>query len=91
MRKFVKEPVSVKPLFFLHNAILSAASLALLVLFLEIIVPNIWNNGLLWSMCSPNAYTPRIEFLYYINYLIKYYEFIDTAFLVLKKKKLGSC
>ncbi|KAI9096579.1 fatty acid elongase [Phlyctochytrium arcticum] len=88
MRRFVKEPLAVKPLFFIHNAFLSASSLALLVLFLEIVVPNIWNNGLLWTMCHSGSYTPRIEYLYYINYLIKYYEFIDTIFLVVKKKKL---
>ncbi|TPX66278.1 very-long-chain 3-oxoacyl-CoA synthase [Spizellomyces sp. 'palustris'] len=88
MRRFAKEPMAVKPLFFLHNAFLSASSLALLVLFLEIIVPNIWNHGLLWAVCHEKSYSPRMELLYYINYLIKYYEFIDTVFLVVKKKKL---
>ncbi|KAJ3008007.1 hypothetical protein HKX48_008822 [Thoreauomyces humboldtii] len=88
MRRFVKNPISVKPIFFLHNALLSAASLVLLVLFLELLVPMIWNNGPLWAICDQAAYSPRMEFLYYINYLIKYYEFTDTIFLVLKKKKL---
>ncbi|KAJ3155509.1 hypothetical protein HDU89_006472 [Geranomyces variabilis] len=88
MKKFVKNPVNLKPIFFMHNAFLSAISLALLVLFLEILVPVIYNHGLLWAICDQAAYSPRIEMLYYINYLIKYYEFTDTMFLVLKKKKL---
>ncbi|KAI8817655.1 fatty acid elongase [Fimicolochytrium jonesii] len=88
MKRFVAKPISIKPIFFLHNAFLSIASLVVLVLFLEILIPNIYNHGLLWAICDQASYSHRIEYLYYINYLIKYYEFIDTIFLVLKKKKL---
>lgn len=31
----------------------------------------------------------KLEFYYIINYYIKYYELLDTVFLVLKKKNLG--
>ena len=31
----------------------------------------------------------RLEFYYMLNYYFKYYEFFDTLFLVLKKKRLS--
>ena len=32
----------------------------------------------------------RLEFYYMVNYYIKYVELIDTVFLALKKKPLGT-
>jgi fatty acid elongase 3 len=39
-------------------------------------------------MCSKEAYTSRLELFYYLNYIFKLWEFIDTVFLVLKKRPL---
>jgi GNS1/SUR4 family len=36
-------------------------------------------------ICAQNA-KGRLAFLYYVNYLLKFYEFIDTAILVLRGK-----
>ena len=33
----------------------------------------------------------RMEFFYIINYYFKYWELVDTVFLALKKKPLGTC
>ncbi|KAJ3044856.1 hypothetical protein HK097_001352 [Rhizophlyctis rosea] len=88
MRSAVPKPVSFKPIFFLHNAMLSIVSAGLLILFLELVIPDLLKHGLMWSICHEDAWNSRLELLFYINYLIKYYELLDTIFLVLKKKKL---
>ncbi|TPX35037.1 very-long-chain 3-oxoacyl-CoA synthase [Synchytrium microbalum] len=88
LMKQVAKPFRFQTIFFWHNALLSFCSAWLLAGYLEILVPMLWNKGLFHAMCSADAYTQRLEVLYYINYLFKYYELIDTLFLVLKKKPL---
>ncbi|KAJ3091831.1 hypothetical protein HK102_013293 [Quaeritorhiza haematococci] len=81
MKTSVSSPLHLKAIFFLHNAFLSIISALLLAMFLEILVPMLMQHGFVHCVCA-------LELLYYINYLIKYYELLDTVFLVLKKKKL---
>jgi len=80
---------NLKSLLIAHNFFLSAASGLLLVLILENILPKLLSNGLVYSVCD-NAMLAdgRLEFLYYLNYLLKYYEFVDTIFIVLHRKPL---
>ncbi|KAJ3274192.1 hypothetical protein HK104_004155 [Borealophlyctis nickersoniae] len=87
MKAAVSKPISFKYIFFLHNALLSLGSAILLLLMVENVAPML-GNGFMWAICHEEAWTTRLEFLYYINYLFKYYELIDTMFLVLKKKPL---
>lgn len=82
-------PVKAKLLFQLHNAFLTIVSFVLLVLLVEQLIPKLVNKGLYYTICSEEAWTQELELLYYLNYLVKYYELIDTVFLVVKKKKLG--
>ncbi|KAI9593986.1 GNS1/SUR4 family-domain-containing protein [Syncephalis fuscata] len=83
-----RAPISFPLLSKIHNVILSAGSGILLLLFIEQLLGSTMRNGLFWAFCSNDAWTTRLELLYYINYLFKYYELIDTVFLVLKKKPL---
>ncbi|KAL1621653.1 Fatty acyl-CoA elongase/Polyunsaturated fatty acid specific elongation enzyme [Neofusicoccum ribis] len=75
--------------FMAHNFFLTALSGGLLALFLEQLVPTVWQRGVYSSVCDGSAgWTKPLALLYYLNYLTKYVEFIDTVFLVLKKKPL---
>ncbi|KAF6219180.1 hypothetical protein HO133_005005 [Letharia lupina] len=73
-------------LFLLHNLFLSLLSGFVLLLFVEELGPGLWKHGMHHAICGSGGWTKRLVTLYYVNYLIKYYELIDTAFLILKKK-----
>lgn len=77
--------------FMIHNFLLTAVSGILLVLMVEQIFPIFYNHGLMAAICADATWTQPLELLYYLNYLVKYWELIDTIFLVLKKKNLGKC
>ncbi|PVU86158.1 hypothetical protein BB559_006636 [Furculomyces boomerangus] len=81
-----QKPFEMAAFWRFHNLLLAIMSLFLLLLFAEQLIPNLFNNGLFWSVCHRDAWNTKLELLYYINYLIKWYEFLDTFLLVLKKK-----
>lgn len=82
------EPFKLNFLFQIHNLILTTASLTLLILFIEQLTPMLARHGLYYSICNIGAWTQPMVTLYYMNYIVKFIEFIDTIFLVLKHKKL---
>ncbi|KAL1961588.1 hypothetical protein VTN77DRAFT_1414 [Rasamsonia byssochlamydoides] len=86
MRK--RQPYKLNTLFIIHNFFLTAVSTTLLVLFLEQLIPALWKHGLYKCICSRPGWTDQLVVLYYLNYLTKYVELIDTVFLFLKKKPL---
>ncbi|ORX46479.1 GNS1/SUR4 membrane protein [Hesseltinella vesiculosa] len=82
------KPQVLKTPFQIHNFLLTVVSGALLVLLVEQVLPNVYHNGLFYAICEPSAFDQKVELLYYLNYLVKYWELLDTCFLVAKKKKL---
>ncbi|KAF9091843.1 hypothetical protein BGX23_004833 [Mortierella sp. AD031] len=81
-----QEAFKLKTLFILHNFLLTIASGALLALFIENLVPILARYGLFYAICDSSTWTWRLELLYYLSYLVKYWELVDTVFLVFKKK-----
>ncbi|ODQ54161.1 putative elongation of fatty acids protein [Saitoella complicata NRRL Y-17804] len=82
-------PLKLNFFFQVHNVLLTLLSLGLLLLLVEQILPIIVRHGVFYSICSHGAWTQPIVTLYYLNYLTKYIELIDTVFLFLKKKPLN--
>jgi fatty acid elongase 3 len=90
-REFMRnrEPYKLKAIFLIHNLYLTAISGTLLVLFIEQLVPEVTRNGIFHAICSADGgWTQPMVVLYYLNYLTKYLELLDTVFLFLKKKPL---
>ncbi|CCK69199.1 fatty acid elongase ELO2 KNAG_0C00860 [Huiozyma naganishii CBS 8797] len=82
------KPLKLNGSFQLHNLFLTSLSLTLLVLMVEQLIPMIARHGLFFSICNIGAWTQPMVALYYMNYIVKFIEFTDTIFLVLKHKKL---
>ncbi|PGH02868.1 hypothetical protein AJ79_07524 [Helicocarpus griseus UAMH5409] len=81
--------MKLKGLFLIHNLYLTLISGTLLALFIEQLLPTIWRNGVFFAICDhQGGWTRPLVVLYYLNYLTKYLELLDTVFLVLKKKPL---
>ncbi|KAI4181487.1 MAG: hypothetical protein L6R41_006593 [Letrouitia leprolyta] len=90
-REFMKnrKPLKLNVLFMMHNLGLTIASAIMLVLFIEQLVPTVWRRGVFFAICDHRGgWTRQLVVLYYMNYLTKYLELVDTVFLVLKKKPL---
>ncbi|KAG4434889.1 hypothetical protein IFR05_009619 [Cadophora sp. M221] len=83
-----REPYKLNGLFKAHNLFLTVISGALLVLFAEQLLPTLWRHGLYENICGASGWTQPLVVLYYLNYLVKYVELIDTVFLMVKKKPL---
>ncbi|PNS21206.1 hypothetical protein CAC42_3544 [Sphaceloma murrayae] len=76
-------------LFKIHNFYLTAISGVLLALFVEQLLPTLVRGGVFHAICDHSGgWTDKLVILYYMNYLTKYLELIDTCFLFLKKKPL---
>ncbi|QPG73358.1 Fatty acyl-CoA elongase/Polyunsaturated fatty acid specific elongation enzyme [Brettanomyces nanus] len=82
------KPLTLKYIFQIHNLWLTNASFVLLALMAEQLIPMIARHGLYYAICNRSAWSQEMVVLYYLNYLNKYYEFLDTYYLVLKQKKL---
>mmetsp|Transcript_15448 Transcript_15448/g.25531 ORF Transcript_15448/g.25531 Transcript_15448/m.25531 type:complete len:463 (-) Transcript_15448:542-1930(-) len=85
------KPVFVKPFMALHNLLLCLLSLAMFAGLLHSMIEEVQANGHLACLfCQSPAKAGKGPLFYwlYIFYLSKFYELIDTVFLVLLRKEL---
>ncbi|KAL2398031.1 Elongation of fatty acids protein 2 [Exophiala dermatitidis] len=84
-----RPPFVLKGPFIVHNLVLTIISAVLLALFTEQLLPTLVRRGVFYAICDVNGgWTKELVLLYYMTYLTKYLELVDTLFLVLKKKPL---
>lgn len=90
-REFMRgrPPLQLNTLFKFHNFALTAVSGVLLILFAEQLLPQLWRHGLYENICGPSGWSQKLVVLYYLNYVTKYIELLDTFFLMVKKKPLS--
>mmetsp|Transcript_134650 Transcript_134650/g.190342 ORF Transcript_134650/g.190342 Transcript_134650/m.190342 type:complete len:259 (+) Transcript_134650:52-828(+) len=70
-----------------HNYLLSGFSFALLMGIISQLLPFA-HEGLFYMICSEDMLTRPLYFFYYINYLTKYYELLDSFILLRMGKRL---
>mmetsp|Transcript_4849 Transcript_4849/g.14622 ORF Transcript_4849/g.14622 Transcript_4849/m.14622 type:complete len:275 (+) Transcript_4849:224-1048(+) len=83
------KPYEFKYVLVAHNALLCVAATILFVwLGATLLLKAIDVRGNLdWMICSAEMHNDgRLHMVYYINYLTKYYELLDTVLLVLRQK-----
>jgi len=86
-----RDPLKLRTLGALHNIILSSFSLITLVIVLYHLLPILATRGAFAVACDPTRDIygrGPIVFWFYIFYLSKMYEFLDTVLQVLRKKPL---
>lgn len=69
-REFMRnrEPLKLNGLFKAHNLFLTLLSGGLLALFIEQLVPTLWNHGLYNAICAEaQGWTPQLVTLYYVS------------------------
>lgn len=68
-REFMRnrKPLKLNTLFKIHNLLLTLLSGGLLVLFIEQLVPQLWNHGLYANICGADGWTKPLVTLYYVS------------------------
>ena len=95
LQRFMKGRSSppLKFILIVHNIFLSLISGALLLFLCSTLWSFVEDKdyGYFTVYCRLNYEDQKgtLTFIYYVNYLLKYYELLDTVFLALKQKPIG--
>lgn len=65
MRK--RPALKLNDLFLIHNFTLTMVSAALLILFVEQLIPTIWKHGIYYGICGAGGWTKQLATLYYVR------------------------
>lgn len=72
-----------------HNLFLCLISLVMAILLTAAVLPKLLSRGLHFSVCASEMHDDgRLHALYFANYLIKMYEFVDTFILAIRKREI---
>jgi fatty acid elongase 3 len=64
--------LKLNALFMIHNFVLTAVSAILLALFVEQLLPTLWNHGVFYSICDHSGgWTQPLIVLYYVSASIR--------------------
>ena len=69
-REFMKnrQPFKLNALFMVHNLYLTVASAIMLALFIEQLLPTVWNQGIFFAICDHRGgWTKELVMLYYVR------------------------
>lgn len=81
------KPLNFPTIITIHNLFLLTMSAILAIGIGYFILQDILQNGFFHSICSAETHNnPYLHLFYYINYLLKYYEFVDTYIILLRKR-----
>eukprot|EP00483_Globobulimina_turgida_P002042 UN02044 len=84
---------ALKYILIVHNVFLAVTSMFMAVFLIAslLAIKRSHNYNVSTMFCALNHYeqTGHLQFIFYVNHLLKYYELLDTIFLSLKKKNIG--
>ncbi|KAJ3301833.1 hypothetical protein HDV03_000300 [Kappamyces sp. JEL0829] len=84
-----EKPIQFPTAFYVHNLLLCVVSAVLLGSIGEIAFSDWSQHGIFHAICDPTmGFNNHLNWLYYLNYLTKFWELEDTVFMALKKKPL---
>ncbi|EKX51520.1 hypothetical protein GUITHDRAFT_66090 [Guillardia theta CCMP2712] len=84
-----RKPFDLRYVVAFHSGLLTVASFVLFASFMMILFEKFQSFSPWETICSSDFHHDgNLQFLYYINYLVKWYELLDTVILVLRKKEV---
>ncbi|GAB0493294.1 hypothetical protein MMPV_004574 [Pyropia vietnamensis] len=84
-----RKPPQLRRLLVVHNAVCAAVSGVLFVSLAWVLAAKAPTTSLHQLVCSRASHEDgRLQLIYYLNYLMKYWELGDTALLVIRKRRV---
>lgn len=86
-KRYFALELNLFPVLLLHNIFLALFSFVLFLQLNILIWPKLSLLGWHGLMCNSDMFDdPKLQWVYYVNYMLKYYELLDTVFMVLRKR-----
>lgn len=84
-----RKALDLRPVIVVHNFFLTVVSTALFAGFVMVMLEKVQQYNAWELICSEAMHNDgRLHALYYLNYLVKWYELLDTMFLIVRKKEV---